>query len=161
VSTDRSGFYGGKHYTEYVETANNLKRQGRLDEAAELPGHLVDATENEARNNAGCGVAPWYYEQLAIIHAKRGDVDAEVAILERYAAKPHALGARPPRWPRDWRRRVRSGARTRLHVPHGVVQYPGRRMSRRANAAYHRLRRSGRPRGGVMTRLLSTRPAGE
>ena len=96
MSTDRSGFYGDKHYTEYVDTVKDLKRQGRLDDAVELLGHLVDATENESRNNAGWGVAPWYYEQLAIIHAKRGDVDAEVAILERYAAQAHAPGAKPP-----------------------------------------------------------------
>jgi hypothetical protein len=97
VSTDRSGFYGGKHYTEYVEMVKDLKRRGRLDEAIGLLGHLVNATENEARHNAGWGVAPWYYEQLAIIHAKRRDVGAEVAILERYAAQPHAPGTKPPK----------------------------------------------------------------
>jgi hypothetical protein len=95
LSTDRSGFYGGKHYTEYVETVKDLKRRGPRDEVVELLGHLVNATENEARNNPGWGVAPWYYEQLAMIYAEHGDVDAEVAILERYAAQPHAPGAKP------------------------------------------------------------------
>lgn len=97
MSTDRSGFHGGKHYTEYVETVKDLKRRDQLDEAVALLGHLIDATENEARHNTGHGVAPWYYEQLAIIHTKRGDFDAEVSILERYAAQPHAPGTKPPK----------------------------------------------------------------
>jgi hypothetical protein len=42
-------------------------------------------------------VAPWYYEQLAILYSKRGDKDAEITVLERYAAYPHAPGPSPPR----------------------------------------------------------------
>ena len=53
---------------------------------------LVDATEEESRLR-GTGVAPWYYEQLAIIYRKRKDPSAEVAILERYARQPPAPGA--------------------------------------------------------------------
>jgi hypothetical protein len=55
---------------------------------------LVDAIEAEAFQE-GWGVAPWYYEQLAIIYRKRKDAMAEVEILERYASAPHAPGAGP------------------------------------------------------------------
>lgn len=95
MTPDESGSRDGKHYTEWVETVKLLKREGRLDEAVDLLGQLVAATENEARRNAGWGVAPWYYEQLAIIHAKRGESDAELEILERYAEQPHAPGNSP------------------------------------------------------------------
>ncbi|MBC7109277.1 MAG: hypothetical protein H5T41_10960 [Methanomassiliicoccales archaeon] len=77
------GFLRGKHYTEYVEEVQNLKRTGRLDEAEKLLLKLVEAVEAEARAQ-GWGVAPWYYEQLAIIYRKRKDYAAEVAILKRY-----------------------------------------------------------------------------
>lgn len=96
--TRQHGLWNGKHYTDHVDTVNALKREGRLNEAIDLLGHLVDATEEEARfEGPGWGVAPWYYEQLATIHRKRGDLDAELAILERYAGEPHAPGARPPK----------------------------------------------------------------
>ena len=55
---------------------------------------LIDATEEEARSR-GMGVAPWFYEQLAIIYRKRRDFVAEVAILERYALQSPAPGAGP------------------------------------------------------------------
>jgi hypothetical protein len=96
--TNQHGRWNGRHYTEYVDTVKTLKREERLDEAVDLLGHLVDATEEEARHEGpGWGVAPWYYEQLAIIHRKNGDFGAELAILERYARQPHASGAKPPR----------------------------------------------------------------
>ena len=43
------------------------------------------------------GVAPWYYEEAAIIHCKRRDRDAELRVLRRFAAQPHAPGATPPK----------------------------------------------------------------
>ena len=56
---------------------------------------LTAATESEA-NVDGLGVAPWYYEQLAIIsrpHRKEKRYAEEVAILERYNDQPKGLGA--------------------------------------------------------------------
>ena len=88
------GFVGGRHYTTYVEEVRTLKRGKQLDAAIALLLRLVDATEAEALAN-GWGVAPWYYEQLAIIYAKTKRVDAEVSILERYAAQPKAPGVGP------------------------------------------------------------------
>jgi hypothetical protein len=91
---DKAGFVDGRHYTAYVEDVRTLKRAGQVEKAITLLLRLVDATEAEAAANRW-GVAPWYYEQLAIIYAKTKQVDAEVKILERYAAQPKAPGAGP------------------------------------------------------------------
>jgi hypothetical protein len=95
---DRSGpgYVRGRHFTEYVEEVKRLKRSGLDREAEDLLLELVSATEAEAESEAW-GVAPWYYEQLAVVYRKRGDVDQEVSILERFAAQPHAPGVMPPR----------------------------------------------------------------
>lgn len=89
-----AGSYRGKHYTEWVETVKDLKRDGRLDEALSLLNGLVKAVEGEAKNE-GWGVAPWYYEQIAIICRKQGDLAGELAILQRYDKQPAAPGASP------------------------------------------------------------------
>ncbi|MEX0643363.1 MAG: tetratricopeptide repeat protein [Pirellulales bacterium] len=91
-----AGAVDGEHYTDHVEQVKQLKRDGRYDEAIELLAKLVDATESESRTaGPGWGVAPWYYEQLAIIYRKQKRLDDEVAILERYAAQPKAPGVGP------------------------------------------------------------------
>ncbi|SMP46246.1 hypothetical protein SAMN06295888_1041 [Desulfonatronum zhilinae] len=86
----------GGHYTEYVERVKQLKAENRLDEAIELLLKLVDQTEKEARGHGkAMGVAPWYYEQLAIIYRKDKRYSDEVQILERYENQPKAPGAGP------------------------------------------------------------------
>jgi hypothetical protein len=55
---------------------------------------LVDQTEREAKKEK-CGVAPWYYEQLAILYRKDKRIADEVQILERYNSQPKAPGAKP------------------------------------------------------------------
>ena len=90
------GMVEGKHFTEWADTVKELRRQGDEEAAEELLLALVDATEAEARAE-GYGVAPWYYEQLAISYRKRGEPEKEVAILERYAAQQHAPGVKPPK----------------------------------------------------------------
>jgi hypothetical protein len=89
-----AGRVRGQHYTEYVEDVKTLRRCEKNEAAEHLLLELLDATEEESRMR-GTGVAPWYYEQLAIIYRKRKDHTAEVAILERYAHQPHAPGAGP------------------------------------------------------------------
>lgn len=91
-----SGTLRGKPYTSYVDEVKTLRRHGHDDSAEELLLELVDVVETEA-SEKGWGVAPWYYEQLAIVYRKRGDAAAEVAILERYASAPHAPGVGPGR----------------------------------------------------------------
>lgn len=79
------------HFTDATDTVKQLKREGRLEEAESLLLWCVGETEKESRY----GVAPWYYEQLAIIYRKQGRTEDEVAILERYASQKHAPGATP------------------------------------------------------------------
>jgi len=92
----KPGFYKGKHYTEYVEAITSLKRKGRYDDAESLLLMLLDATEEE-----DCvehmGVAPWYYEQLAIIYRKQLRYADEITVLERFAKQRHAPGVQPPK----------------------------------------------------------------
>lgn len=87
-----AGDYLGKHYTEYVERVRELKRQGALNDAALVLRGLIDAVEAEAAVE-GQGVAPWYYEQLAIVLRKQKDFEGEVETLERYAGLVQASGA--------------------------------------------------------------------
>jgi hypothetical protein len=89
-----AGRVRGRHYTDYVEDVKALRRSDKNEAAERLLIELVEATEEESRVR-GTGVAPWYYEQLAIIYRKRKDRIAEVAILERYASQTHAPGAGP------------------------------------------------------------------
>lgn len=89
-----AGRIRGRHYTDYVEDVKSFRRSNQDEPAERLLLELVDATEEESRIR-GTGVAPWYYEQLAIIYRKRKDPSAEVAVLERYTSQPHAPGAGP------------------------------------------------------------------
>lgn len=89
-----AGDVRGRHFTEYVDDVRALRRSGREVEAETLLLELVDAREREARRE-GWGVAPWYYEQLAISYRKRGDVQSEIAVLERFARQQHAPGLKP------------------------------------------------------------------
>ncbi len=84
------------HYTAYVDDVKQLMRRPRLMDAETLLFALVDAVEQESRRE-NHGVAPWYYEQLAIVKKKRGDFDGELKVLERFAAQRHAPGARVPK----------------------------------------------------------------
>jgi len=83
---DTSGLYNGRHYTTYVEEVKALKRAGDYVRAEALLLALVEATENEARVNRWC-VAPWYYDQLAIIYRRTKQPEKELQILERYASR--------------------------------------------------------------------------
>jgi hypothetical protein len=91
-STNPPGSYQGKHYTEHIERVRALKRAEKLDEAERLLLALLDVVETENAVKQ-FGVAPWYYEQLAIVYHKRNDYAAEVAILERCQEQPHSRGA--------------------------------------------------------------------
>lgn len=90
----QSGFVDGRHYTAYVETVKQLKREHKHDEAIALLERLIDAVETEAEQS-NAPVAPWYYEQLAIIYRKEQDYRAEIAILNRYEEQRKRQG-RPP-----------------------------------------------------------------
>jgi hypothetical protein len=79
-----------------VEKVLSLKREGNLESAEHLLLQEVASTEYEDNINQW-GVAPWCYEQLAIIYRKQKDYKSEVRILERFACQRHAPGALPPK----------------------------------------------------------------
>lgn len=93
-TTPKHGLVDGKHYTDWVDSIKRFKQEGMHAEAIELLKKTVDATERESKKfGKGHGVAPWYYEQLAIIYRKEKMYAEEVEILERYLSQELALGA--------------------------------------------------------------------
>ena len=88
------GYIDGAHFTEYVETIKSLRRDRRTNDAIALLLRCVDATEAEDRIER-MGVAPFYYEQLAILFRKDKRFADEVSILERYAQQRKAPGSLP------------------------------------------------------------------
>ncbi|GMO43205.1 exonuclease domain-containing protein [Bradyrhizobium ottawaense] len=96
-----------------VENVQFLKREGRLDEALQVLLQQLNLWEKDAAAGLG-GVAPWYYEQAAIIYRKLKRFDDEISVLERFAAQPHAPGSSPPELLRrlekaKWKRGSREG----------------------------------------------------
>jgi len=77
-----------RRITDLVEAVKTAKREGRLDDACSL---LIEEVERQH----GCGVAQWYYEQLAIVYRKQGRDMDELAILDRYDRQRKAPGATP------------------------------------------------------------------
>ncbi len=94
VTKNSQGNVNGLHFTKSVEIINNLKKDNKNEEAIKLLLKCVDATEAES-NDKGWGVAPWYYEQLAIIYRKQKLYNKEVEILERYDNQEKAPGVGP------------------------------------------------------------------
>ncbi|MEO3433699.1 exonuclease domain-containing protein [Inquilinus sp. CAU 1745] len=78
---------------DVVNAVTILKRERRYQEALALLLPTLDAMEK--LENCALGVAPWYYEQCAIIYRKMGNDYAELEVLQRYAGQPKALGAGP------------------------------------------------------------------
>jgi hypothetical protein len=77
-----------------VENIRSLKRAGHYDEAIIILLQMVEEFEKENKIRKE-GVAPWYYEELAIIYRKKKEYEKEVAILERFATQKHARGVGP------------------------------------------------------------------
>lgn len=79
----RRGVVDGRHYLETIEPIKQLKRDGKLEEALKL---CYTGIEGAEADRDGREPAPWYTEQAAIIHRKRGEHDHEVAVLRRWLA---------------------------------------------------------------------------
>lgn len=91
-----AGSVDGEHYTDNVERVKQLKREGKNSEAIAILLESVNATETESiLAGEGWGVAPWYYEQLAILYRKEKQYRNEVEILKRYENQPKAPGVGP------------------------------------------------------------------
>lgn len=74
-----------------IERIKEDKRIGLVNEAESLLLAEVEHQEDHTRET-GLGVAPWYYEQLAIIYSKQHRYADELAILERFGRQHHATG---------------------------------------------------------------------
>jgi hypothetical protein len=90
------GYYEGRHYTTYIRDFKILKKSGKYEELESLLAELVRATEEESAAN-GMGVAPAYYNELAILYRKQKEYSKEITILERFAKQRHAGGVLPTR----------------------------------------------------------------
>ncbi len=77
---------------EWCEAIKEHKRNEQYDAALAILDKCIMVEESHRG-----GVAPWFYEQAAIIYRKNGDHDAEIAVLRRFADQPHAPGALPPK----------------------------------------------------------------
>lgn len=96
IDDSKAGYVNGYHFTDYVDTVKDLKRNKKYTEAIDLLLNLVNATERESEVE-GFGVAPYYYEELAVIYRKLSRYDDEVKILERYDNQRKAPGKSPDR----------------------------------------------------------------
>jgi len=80
-----SGLVDDKHYSTFVDEVKALKKALDHDAAAGLLLRLIDAVEEESRvGGKEWSVAPWYYEQLAIIYRKERGYKNEASVLRRY-----------------------------------------------------------------------------
>jgi hypothetical protein len=88
--SDKKGFFKGEHYSNYPDRIKELKKAGKYNEAESLLLEMVEAVEAESKK-MNYGVAPWYYEQLAIIYNKMKLRDKEIEILERFSKQKMRL----------------------------------------------------------------------
>ena len=58
------------HFTNYIPTIKRLWNEGEHEEVEQLLIKCVELTEEESEKH-GWGVAPWYYERLAILYRKQ------------------------------------------------------------------------------------------
>ena len=79
----RRGSSNGVHYLETVEPIQQLKWEGRLEEALRLCYTAIEGAEHEAIQE-GTQPAPWYTEQAAIILRKLKRPHEEEAVLRRW-----------------------------------------------------------------------------
>lgn len=74
----------GRHYTEWVPTLDDLRSDpDRQEEYLALLLEIIDATERETLYS-GLEPPPGYFTRAAIVYRKNGDIDAEIAVLERW-----------------------------------------------------------------------------
>ena len=88
-ATSIQQYVPGQHVSAYFGEVQKLKRANRLEEAIATLLELIDATEEDSIFT-GLGVAPAYYEELAIIYRQRKEFGKEIGILARYARQRHA-----------------------------------------------------------------------
>ena len=77
----KRGMVDGVHYLELYEPIQQLKREGRLEEALALCYQAIQGAEND---RDGREPAPAYTLDAAIIHRKLGQRKEEIKVLERW-----------------------------------------------------------------------------
>lgn len=107
---------------DVVEHIKALKRSENYEDALVALTSEIEIQEKDSAAGLG-GVAPWYYEQAAIVCRKLEQFDDEIAVLERFARQQHAPGASPPKLLQRlevarWRRDQRNGIDTPKPVFH-------------------------------------------
>ncbi|MBK1685537.1 hypothetical protein [Rhodoferax fermentans] len=94
--TELPGNFDGRHFSTYVDQVKTLRRLKRDDCAAALLLRLLPVIEEEAVSRGPrWPVAPWYYEQLAIIYKKAKRFEDEVGILKRYVDAHACIEEKP------------------------------------------------------------------
>jgi hypothetical protein len=81
---NKPGYFKGRHYSSYVDEIVALKREEKYDDLEFLLFKLVEATEAESTSQGYDVVAPFYYEELAMLYRKQKEYAKEIAILERF-----------------------------------------------------------------------------
>lgn len=76
----------GKDYTEWPATIEQLKREGKLSQALDLLYECIEATERADP----ASLPPWFTTHAAIVHRKLGQLDEEIAVLQRYDARTNS-----------------------------------------------------------------------
>jgi DNA polymerase-3 subunit epsilon len=89
-----SGTYEGRQFHEWADAVRQLRREGRVQDAERILIGCIQATELDAMQR-GYGVAPFYYEQLAILYSKAKRLGDELTVLERFASAPKSPGELP------------------------------------------------------------------
>ena len=79
---------------EGLELVKELQRHGRMDDALMLGLTLLERIEADPESQ-NYGVAPAYYERVAVILRKLGRRKEEIAILERFAKQKQAPATNP------------------------------------------------------------------
>jgi hypothetical protein len=90
----KPGYFDGRHYTTYISDIEVIKKNDKDTELELLLIELVKATEAESAEK-DWGVAPAYYNKLAILYRRQKEYLKEVSILERFAKQKHAPGVMP------------------------------------------------------------------
>lgn len=82
---NKIGYIDGRHYTEYAEDIKELKGQNKFEAAEALLLKIIEVMKDEAKaEGPHWFLAPWYFEQIAIIYRKQKLFKKEKEILEQY-----------------------------------------------------------------------------
>ncbi|GAA3106834.1 hypothetical protein [Streptosporangium carneum] len=91
-AAERAGQVDGRRLTDWIPVLDQLRAQKREDEILVLLERLFPANEAHARIMRDSPLASdndvtplvTFYERAAIIHRRRRDYTAEIAVIERY-----------------------------------------------------------------------------